>query len=104
MKHEGFVWEHPYGWCSIFLERDRVIPKNINLGTILKTQPTNQPSANKLLFQAILETDKFMLRKLAVRNHYKHLVMQKNYFILNSCLIETLETIYSSVSKWAVAC
>ena len=30
--------------------------------------------------------------------------MQKNYFILNSYLIETLETIHSCVSKPDVAC
>ena len=51
-KQEGFVWERPYGWRSIFLERDRIIPKNINFGTILKTQATNQPSAKKLLLNS----------------------------------------------------
>ena len=48
-NNEGLVWERPYGWRSIFLERDKVMPKNINLSTIPKTQTTNQPSANKLL-------------------------------------------------------
>ena len=32
--------------CFVVLERDRVVPENIDLVTILKTQQSNQQKAN----------------------------------------------------------
>ena len=53
--YERYVWERPHGWCSLFLERYRVIPKNITLFTILENsaiQLTHQLSTNKLLLNS----------------------------------------------------
>ena len=52
---ERYVWEYPHAQCSLFLERYRVIPRNITLFIIqqnLAIQLSNRLSIDKLLLNS----------------------------------------------------